>query len=1245
MGNFIRLALALSLSLMAMSASAAPTVEKVKVLPDVATMRYQARNHKTLFHSERSTNIDRINSLISSKKGIFRASSIAPDFEVPVSDQYEYIDGPDGSVYFSHAEFVTEDIKVNEYYTRKEITGYKFTVYDTKFEVVGEIKGKVRLDTTNTANPETGVASLGLTPIITKKFFNSDEKLEVMVYFNMNTPDYTVNSRSVAYQLGGAKDEEGYDVPLCTINGNLCDVLEANTSRWSEDFYLTFASDYTFPIADGDDSFGAYVNSMGAIIETYKKVGYGNSEPQKIFEYKMRLNDWPGDQESATPFISRCIDGKPYIIINGYTDGLWVFDDPGESGYSDQQWNENTNFFAEIYQPVSLENPNLLQRTEIDMKKSAGSNVFATFYYLGNLSYRDDVDFEYCDEPGKANFIITTKDWTGAEMGATSSYYLYAPDGGLIATLGQNIDGVLGMSDVKGHEPEFMFVVNDGGEYTFNFLNPFNGNFHHSFKQILSLNGASEGLYVNADRIADGDSYKYCFELSNLGMDDKGNDIMRMAWVDTDGRITGVDEVNMGKNVRMAKVYIEQSALSPYVFDTTPEREYMIIVKRGEDYSMGTQEEFIIGAAPTQENSVGKTLLEITPDNTRGNLMQAALLNIDARPMLWILFYNNYTDKYSQTFFNLPFQCFAGGEGSVENPYRIATIGDLQCIRDNLSAHYEIVNDIDATGYDFRSIGASLSPFTGTLKGNGHTVSNLTVDNSDYYNALFTYIDDAEISGITFVNPAVCLSGAAYNALVAAQAQRSTLSDIHVIGLTVDSGREGEFGVLVDKASLGTVISGCSVANASINLPEASVVGGIAADTRTGSSITACSFSGAVTASSVVGGILGTSGSNSGNISNCHVDADIAAQHIVGGIVGDMDQRIIIDHCYVEGNLSASETYGTRIVKKGYAVGGIAGSVSNFYDNNESSDEGAAAEAKNVITNCLVNLGSITVPELPEGHQSSVHRIAGFTSINNLEPDWDKVTDYDNIDTFLPTEAEAGFSNNFAVASLPRCDSAVEADAATTEGKDIDPYELDNEFFAGLGFGYGATPESPWKEVPENDPALYHEFATKFILDEISAVAGSSFDAELLVVSRRPMTADSFIDGFACEISDESIVEMSGEFSIDKNVAVIGFNALKPGNAEFTANVNGDMAKVKFNILAGTTGIGNIVSPESALAICFDGTTVSADDATLTVYSLDGKKVASDRNSLSLEGLTAGVYAVSATDTAGNTTTKKFILK
>lgn len=1248
MASFTKLVLSLALPMVASGASGAPLADKTCKLPEVANMRYQAHNYKSIFQSDRNAGVEKINREISqrAKKGMGK-TVLQPDFSLPASDQYEYIDGPDGSVYFCTSEFETVDIVISEYFTKKDIRAYKFTIYDDKFNVVGDISGKIALDSiTDPSNPENGVASVGITPLITKKFFNSDEKMEVLVYLNMNTDNYTVNSRSVAYQIGGNKDDEGYDVPLCTIHGNLCDVLEAPSSKWSEDFYLSFASDYIFPSDPEDDSFGAYVNSMGLLIETYKKAGYSGKEPEKFFEYKMRLNDYPGDQESATPFISLNIDGKPYFVINGYTDGLWLFEGEDEYGFPDQIWNENTDFFVEVYQPRSLDDPNLLQRTVIDMQKSEGSDIFATFYYLGDLSYRNDINFDYCDEPGKANFVITKRDWVGAEMGTTASYYLYAPDGSLKATIGENIDGVLAMSDVAGQEPEFMFITYNGDEYLFSFLCPYNGNIHHSFSQVLTWDGRPEGLYVNADRVAAGDSYKYCFELYALGMDDDGNDLMRIGWVNTDGEIMEVEEVNMGKNVTMATVYLDSRMLNPYIFDATPQREYMIILKRGDAYSSAIQEELIVASASSNGNHDYDPLLHLVPDDRLGNLMQVSPLESDGIPMLRIVYYNYETAKYSQEFYSLPFTKFAGGDGSVDNPFRIASIGDFQCIRDNMSAHYEIVNDLDAEGYNFRTMGSATAPFTGTIKGNGHVIRNLTIGNNENNNAIFSYTDNAEITGITFLNPTLNITGSLYYALVAAQAQRSTFSDIHVYGLNVDSQSEGEFGVIANKASLNTIITGCSVANASVNLPNFTIVGGIAADTRTGSSINASSFSGSINANSVVGGILGTTGPNSGGVSDCHVDADIAAAHIVGGIVGEIDQRALITRCYVEGSISASEVFGTSIVNKGYAAGGIAGAVSTIGHNYGSEGEESSENDNIVISNCFVNLESINTPALPDGHQSSVHRIAGFTSINDIQPDWENITDYTNIDKFLPTEAEAGFVNNYAAATLAKGDSGIASETTTTEGKDVEDSALNSDFFTSLGFCFGATATQPWKEIPENDPMLYHEAAAKFVVDEITVVENTSFYAELVIVSRQPITADEFIDGFACEIADEEVVAMTGEFSLNKNVASIGLSALKEGQTEFTANVNGNLATVRIKVIdAISAGIDDVVSEDGYLTISFDGTKISAPDSYIEVYAVNGTRVASGNNVISLESLSDGFYVVIAVDNEGHKASRKFLLR
>ena len=88
---------------------------------------------------------------------------------------------------------------------------------------------------------------------------------------------------------------------------------------------------------------------------------------------------------------------------------------------------------------------------------------------------------------------------------------------------------------------------------------------------------------------------------------------------------------------------------------------------------------------------------------------------------------------------------FAGGNGTVENPYLIEDAFDLDAVRNDLTAHYKLVKDIDlnvspfnkgvgwkpigVTHYNTPVLGVGHS-FLGTFDGNGKTIKNL------YHNSL-----------------------------------------------------------------------------------------------------------------------------------------------------------------------------------------------------------------------------------------------------------------------------------------------------------------------------------------------------------------------------------------------------------------------------------------------------------------------------------------------------------------------------
>ncbi len=69
---------------------------------------------------------------------------------------------------------------------------------------------------------------------------------------------------------------------------------------------------------------------------------------------------------------------------------------------------------------------------------------------------------------------------------------------------------------------------------------------------------------------------------------------------------------------------------------------------------------------------------------------------------------------------------FAGGNGSLENPYKIITKEHLNNVRKHLGSSFTLLADIDMSGEFFLPVGDEIFSFFGTFLGNGHTISNLT---------------------------------------------------------------------------------------------------------------------------------------------------------------------------------------------------------------------------------------------------------------------------------------------------------------------------------------------------------------------------------------------------------------------------------------------------------------------------------------------------------------------------------------
>jgi len=104
---------------------------------------------------------------------------------------------------------------------------------------------------------------------------------------------------------------------------------------------------------------------------------------------------------------------------------------------------------------------------------------------------------------------------------------------------------------------------------------------------------------------------------------------------------------------------------------------------------------------------------------------------------------------------------FSGGEGTAKDPYLIASVQQLNSIGHNprlMDAHFRLTAGIDLAGVEFAIIGSTAIPFSGTLDGDGWTVSNFTyVSEGEDHVALVGYAAgaQAEIQNLILVDPNV----------------------------------------------------------------------------------------------------------------------------------------------------------------------------------------------------------------------------------------------------------------------------------------------------------------------------------------------------------------------------------------------------------------------------------------------------------------------------------------------------------
>ncbi len=290
------------------------------------------------------------------------------------------------------------------------------------------------------------------------------------------------------------------------------------------------------------------------------------------------------------------------------------------------------------------------------------------------------------------------------------------------------------------------------------------------------------------------------------------------------------------------------------------------------------------------------------------------------------------------------------GNGSPENPFEIATLEDLVHLSKDprlwtysyiqtanidaaLTQYFDDTDDngdgnpyndpadstADGTNEGFQPIGTSSSAyFKGTYNGQGHVISNLSINRSAQdFVALFGYVEDgANIKRVTL--NAANITGKDNTGILAGYIKNEvTIDSCQTAGTVTGAGDTGGLigqfegsssapGTVSNSSSSVSVIAGSSGAGG--------LIGYASRCTITNSHATGTINS----SSSSPGGLIGSATRTS--IDRCSATTDsIVGTALIGGLVGNLSYVNIIE------SYSKSE----KITGTGYRVGGLVGNFSN----------------------------------------------------------------------------------------------------------------------------------------------------------------------------------------------------------------------------------------------------------------------------------------------------------------------------
>ncbi len=633
---------------------------------DLTKLRYRVEP-TSVFSGKRSSAITDAARILSGNQRDKMTRAAASDTPQPVmslraANNLGDIDGPDGERWYYTASFVNKEIPPHDNiaFTDYILQEYSFDIYDNDMKYVGTIKDKM-----DYREDEVRVPMCELTPVATRNFFNTDDKLEFIVGLSVNAAPGFNNYRSVVYSLDGTKDSEGYDVPVYEIDKLVGDVVQGQPVNGKDNFYITFMSDVAS--YSDEDSFWDYLCAQKARFEIYGRA-LSSDGPRRLLDVTIPLIQLQGDQENHPSIISTNHNGDTYFAICSYEQPFYNrYDDPLTDDMSQREGN---NLIIDIYKAsgdgIGLSTSSKIPVVRDPMNDGDGNpTCLFSYYCVGGLRYQQDFLFDAPGAaPGKPWFIITRSNYQISTDSTIDSYFTYTHEGERRNTLYEYSLATLAMGDIDGFEPQQMFMGTGQWGYEFSFVDIYSGKTAATIECEYSYDPDSdaETLTANIGRTPAGKSYKYVCEMRYPLVDDDENNIMRFIWINADGSYDHIDNVNMGKGVAYAQSYISTPSLAPHAYSVSDIPTYMMLVKRSQSEDIKV-EELLVAQKMTADNPEGKTLLSLGPDGN--GALGGIVPEFGDKSRIMVYRYDSAARTYALDVYSLPLDGNGAGTGDA----------------------------------------------------------------------------------------------------------------------------------------------------------------------------------------------------------------------------------------------------------------------------------------------------------------------------------------------------------------------------------------------------------------------------------------------------------------------------------------------------------------------------------------------------------------------------------------------------